>query len=97
MTPERAKYILENKTRFGDLRVAFQHTTKSGQVLTTTTYPDRITQEEDAYIRKCWESMPGYTSYYDVVSRIFQGRFEEGVPTESEIRLKEIAEMENDE
>lgn len=97
MTPERAKYILENKTQFGNLRFAFQHITKSGQVLTTTTYPDGITKEEDKFIHKSWDRMPGYTSYYDVVCRIFQGRFEEGVPSESEIRLKEIAEMENDE
>jgi hypothetical protein len=69
MTADRAKYILANRLLGGDFRFAFRkHYNTSGSI-----HSDGITPDEDEAVRALWETMPGYTSYYDAIVRIAKG------------------------
>jgi len=71
MTQKRAIYILANGVIGGDFRYAFprDYAFRGGIV-----HPDGITREEDAHIRRVWETMPGSSSYFDAVCHIAQGK-----------------------
>ena len=65
MTPDRAKYILDNRLLGGEFRYAFRQRVGSQWV-----YPGGITEDEHAAVKALWETMPGDTSFYDAVVRI---------------------------
>lgn len=67
MTPERARYILENKLIGGDLRHAFR---QPGDSPTRRLDPDGITPEEHAAIMAHWRTLPGSASYFSAVCGI---------------------------
>lgn len=62
MTQERAKYLLANM-RYGSFPMAFARKCDLNPILD----PNGITPEEDREIKKIWDTMPGWASYYDVV------------------------------
>lgn len=70
MNRERAQYILNNKKPFGELKYAFRFGFESSRA---PVYQDGITEEEHAFIKSIWETMPGYTSYMDALCRIAYG------------------------
>lgn len=67
MSPERARYILENTRLGGDYRFAFRKRCDSA---TARIYADGITEAEDADIKALWETMPGWTTYAMALCRI---------------------------
>lgn len=71
MTPERADYLLCNGVIGGDLRMAFRRACDSS---TSIIHPDGITPDEDKAIKAVWETMPGWTSYWDALLRIAAGK-----------------------
>lgn len=66
MTPERARHIIATRTVCGSVRMAFPWKPRS----TEQTYPDGITEAEDAAIKTLWRTMPGHTCYMDALFRI---------------------------
>ena len=72
MTPERAKFILNNPKIGGDYRFAFRRKCDSA---TAIIHADGITEDEDKFIRDAWMTLPGHTCYADVVARIARGEF----------------------
>lgn len=69
MTPERAQYILANSI-YGEFRFAFRRKCDCAR---RRIFADGITEAEDREIKAVWESMPGHTTYYDVVQQIAKG------------------------
>lgn len=67
MTPERARYILANKTLGGSLRRSFLQSCDGPNA---PTYTDGITPTEHAAVLDVWRTMPGWTCYADAVRRI---------------------------
>jgi hypothetical protein len=65
MTPERARFILSNKTIGGGLRFAFDRFGGANE-----TYPDGITPEEHAAIMNRWRLMDGSRCYFDALCEI---------------------------
>ncbi len=66
MTPERAKYILDNTQQYGGLKYAFAEDYEPGRKL----YEKGITEEENAHIKKVWKTMNGNTCYFDALRRV---------------------------
>lgn len=62
MTPKRAKEAMEAAKK---LTTCGPWCDQLGKVLTP---------EEDAYVKKVWESMPGDTNYMNAFYRILHGR-----------------------
>ena len=69
MTRERAEYI-RTHLAYGDIRYAFprRYAYNGGRV-----HADGLTPEEDADVRRVWDTMPGHTCYYDALTRIARG------------------------
>lgn len=65
MAPERARFILSNKTIGGGLRFAFDRFGGANE-----TYPDGITPEEHAAIMNRWRLMDGSRCYFDALCEI---------------------------
>jgi hypothetical protein len=72
ISPQRARYILENKLIGGDLRFSFARQ-PSGPI-----HADGITRAEDAAVRRVWQTMPGSACYYSAVCEIANGRATQG-------------------
>jgi hypothetical protein len=68
MNQQRAQYILRNM-RYGSPRFAFAGVRGGG----TLTFPDGITLEEDAYIRRAWKKLDGRSCYMSVIYAIARG------------------------
>lgn len=64
MTPERARYILGHVRPGGDFPFAFRRRCDSSTALL---FEDGITAEEDAYVKRVWERLPGWLTYSNVV------------------------------
>lgn len=78
MTPERAKFILNNPKIGGDFRFAFRRKCDSA---TSILHADGIAVDEDKFIRDVWATMPGHTCYHDALVRIARGEFVGHKPT----------------
>jgi len=69
MTPERAKYLLNNPNpSYGELRYAFRRPCCT--FADNAVFPDGITREEDKQIRQLWKQLPGWSSYRYVLEKI---------------------------
>jgi hypothetical protein len=68
MTPERARYILENKLIGGDLRYAFRPQGYNGKL-----YDDGMTRIEYEAIRGHWLTLPGHYSFYSALCEVANG------------------------
>jgi hypothetical protein len=67
MTPERARYILDNRLLGGSFRRAFRQSCDGPW---TRVYADGITPAEHAAVLELWRTMPGWTCYADAVRMI---------------------------
>lgn len=68
MTPERAKLLLKHASENYD---SFPYSyLRSFVASTSKLYEYGITREEDAFIKKVWDTMPGYTCFFQAVERI---------------------------
>ena len=79
MNKERAQYLLDNRLSFGELKYSYVQKCQ----LSARTYPDGITSEEDAYIRRVWNVMQGNTCYMDALISISRGAT---APTDAEVK-----------
>lgn len=72
MTPERAKFIIDNPKMGGDFAYAFR---QKFNVSTFRPDPKGITEDEDKFIRDVWSTLPGDRCYHDAVVRIARGDY----------------------
>lgn len=71
ITAERAVKLLRYSTLGNSLPRAYKPGW-AGEGFETKPYG--ITREEEEYVKKVWEKMPGYTCFYDALLKIAQGK-----------------------
>ena len=69
MTPERARYILNNQLLGGGLRRAFRLPGDNDR-----TYDDGMTRAEYEAVRGLWVTLPGGASFYSTLCEVAAGR-----------------------
>jgi hypothetical protein len=70
MKAERAKWLLDNRV-YDSFRFAFVRGSCIGE--NPPTYPDGITEEEDKYIKRVWNLLPGNYAYIHAIMTISSG------------------------
>ena len=66
ISPERARYIIENPLLGGGYRRAFKKPCDFGPVL----YADGLTEAEEAAVIAYWETLPGWTCFQHALQDI---------------------------
>lgn len=70
LTRERAQYLLENRHPGGAFRYGFRPAWMSA---THSLDPDGLTEAEDRAVRKIWDQLPGWCSWFDALRLVARG------------------------